>query len=94
MGGIEEMLSRTHLDEQNPLSREWVVLAVRNMTHDNPEIQGRIASLQPQSLDRKTEDYLDRIGVKAELSDGRIRVHQVPKPGRPSAAGEGSGEKS
>jgi hypothetical protein len=39
---VELLLSQCQLDDDSPLTREWAMWAVRNMSIHNPDVQERI----------------------------------------------------
>ena len=42
LGGVELLLSQCQLDEDSPLTREWALWAIRNLSISNPDVQQRI----------------------------------------------------
>jgi hypothetical protein len=42
LGGVELLLSQCQLDDDSPLTREWAMWAIRNLSISNPEVQERI----------------------------------------------------
>jgi hypothetical protein len=39
---VELLLCQCQLDDDSPLTREWAMWAIRNLTISNPEVQERI----------------------------------------------------
>lgn len=77
-GGLERMLSRTHIDDRHPLTREWAVFAVRNLTLGDSDLQARVARLQPQGVERKAEEQLRRMGLEPRFAEsGKLVVDRV-----------------
>ncbi len=42
LGGVELLLSQCQLDEDSPLTREWALWAIRNLSIGNAAVQERI----------------------------------------------------
>jgi hypothetical protein len=42
LGGVELLLSQCQLDEDSPLTREWALFAIRNLSIGNTDVQERI----------------------------------------------------
>ena len=79
MGGIELLLSQSHLDEKNPYLREWVLLTIRNLTSNHVENQKRIADLQLQDVQNEAELREAGINVRLDPKTGKVKVSTLKK---------------
>ena len=75
VGAIPLILACTNIDESNPFSKEWAVLAVRNLCDNNLENQEVIAKLQPQHVDSVPPELQQKgVEVKLDKETGKIKV--------------------
>eukprot|EP00960_Hanusia_phi_P005968 172455-Hanusia_phi.AAC.3 len=96
LGGIPLILEGTNIDDNNPFSREWSVLAVRNLCEGNEQNQRIIAGIQPQQVASVPQELRDRgINVTLDNSTGKVKVVRddaerevVEPPPRPHAEDE------
>lgn len=62
-----------------PPSREYALLAVRNLCEGNPANQASIAGLQPQGCTPGMEEALADMGLAGRVdSQGKFRVDPLP----------------
>jgi len=74
-GAIPLILACTNVDESNPFSKEWAILAVRNLCDNNLENQALIAKLQPQQVGSVPPELRQKgVGVKLDEHTGKIKV--------------------
>lgn len=64
------------VDEHSPLTREWAVLAVRNLCMGNPKIQQDVSELQAVSAVDSAE--LRQAGLEASIdaTTGKVQVQE------------------
>ena len=67
MGGVQVILSRFVLDENNPYIREWAVGAVNTLTKNNPEVQALINSIETNPTGVVTDQELEKHGMEVVL---------------------------
>jgi hypothetical protein len=63
-GGVEAVLNRCIIDEQNPYIREWSILAIRNLTKNCRSNQEKIRSLEKITDKNVIERLQTQIGTK------------------------------
>eukprot|EP00939_MAST-03C_sp_MAST-3C-sp1_P001486 g1486.t1 len=80
-GGIEAVLNCTHLDERDPILREWALLAVRNLCESNRANQSRIESIKPQTA--MQDPTLKSMGYEIRLDEatGKCRLERTGEAG-------------
>jgi hypothetical protein len=66
-GGLAVLLCFCGTDFDNPFTREWALLAVRNACENNLENQRFIDSLQPQEISIQSEE-LKKLGMQVKMS--------------------------
>jgi ataxin-10 len=78
-GGLPIVLAYCVTDFDNPLSREYALMTVRNLCEGNLENQRFIESLQPQKVIQ--DDLMKQKGIRVEIdpSSGKFHFRQVPK---------------
>jgi len=74
-GGLELIMSQTYIDLNNPLQREYSVLALRHLTKGNSKIQDAIRSIQLQEVSNTTE--LAEMGVRAVRKGVETKENQL-----------------
>lgn len=70
------MLNYCGTDFENPLAREWALMAVRNACEGHSETQAFIASLQPQQV--VEDELMRRLGLSLEIDPtlGKFKIRQ------------------
>jgi len=78
---LQALFACSGMDEKSPLSREWALMAVRNLMMDNEDIQEEIRCLEPQGV-VDTEE-MRKLGVSARFGPGgKLQVSQVDREKR------------
>ena len=67
MGGVQLLLSRFVVDDNNPYIREWATTAISTMTEDNAEVQALIASIESSPSGVVTNEELEKDGMEVVL---------------------------
>jgi ataxin-10 len=75
LGGMQVVLNNCHLDDQNPLVREWSLFALRNLLEDNEENQSLIKGLRAQRAADNPE--LRQAGLEAEIVNGVLKFKKI-----------------
>jgi hypothetical protein len=73
---LPSLLQHCATDFENPLAREWALLAVRNLCEESEEARNRIDSLRPQKvvqLSGETAGNLDEMGEENILQEEAFR---------------------
>jgi hypothetical protein len=74
------VLSYCATDFDNPLSREWALLTIRNACEENARVQEFVSSLQPQQV---LQDELMRehgVSVEMDPASGKFKFKQDDQP--------------
>lgn len=67
MGGVQLLLSRFALDDNNPYVREWATTAISTLTENNSEVQALIASIESNPTGVVTNEQLEKDGMEVVL---------------------------
>lgn len=67
MGGVQLLLSRFVVDDNNPYIREWATTAISTLTEDNAEVQALIASIESSPSGVVTNEELEKDGMEVVL---------------------------
>lgn len=76
-GGLAVLLCFCGTDFDNPFTREWALLAVRNACENNLENQRFIDSLQPQEISIQSEELM-KLGMQVKMSGQTGKFSFVP----------------
>ncbi|EKX54895.1 hypothetical protein GUITHDRAFT_149898 [Guillardia theta CCMP2712] len=86
LGGIPLILQASNMDENNPFSREWSILAVRNLCEGNEANQEIIAGIKPKEVASIPQELKDK-GMQVELDKSTGKVKLVRDGAGPTGTG-------
>jgi hypothetical protein len=73
-GALAAVLSHCATDFENPISREWALLCVRNACEDCPANQAFIDQLRPQEV-KLLDERLVQQGMQVEMTEtGKFKL--------------------